>query len=148
MIVTDQATALTETAEADAQIVATDESAATHKVRREAQNLRNRLRETESERDAMRTRLNAYDRERVISLAEEHGLERGADLLDIGHSVADFLREDGNVDESRLAETVASVLTERPHFGKRQVAILDQGGRESVPVPAPSASWNSMFRRN
>lgn len=88
------------------------------KARQEAKSLRSRLRDAEAEVGLSRATLGAMREDAAARLAAGRGgLADGADLFRAGVQVEDLLAEDGTVDPALVAEAVAGVLTERPHWG-------------------------------
>lgn len=88
------------------------------KARQEAKGLRSRLRDAELEVGLSRATLGAMREDAAARLAAGRGgLADGGDLFKAGVSVDDLLTEDGTVDATLVAEAVAGVLAERPHWG-------------------------------
>lgn len=98
---------------------------------REAARYRRRLRETEAQRDAALSRLEAMQRAEVERLAT---LPNPALLWDAGTDLADLLAEDGTVDPDKVQATVDQVAE---RYGVEQVLDVING----VPVrPGPRSS--------
>lgn len=115
---------------------------------KEAAKYRRRLRETETERDTLRSQVEAFHRADVARIAGDK-LARGAELLEISRTpLADLLDESGAVDPAKVAEAVAALLAERPHLAKRRFAGgADGGAIGETPKAAASPTWSDAFRR-
>lgn len=85
------------------------------KARRDAAKYRTALRDAETERDALRARVEAYQHAEVETIAGER-LRDPADLWRHGATLADMLSEDGTVDAGRVRATVDAVAGEHPHW--------------------------------
>jgi len=116
------------------------------------QRLRARAREAETERDALRGRLERYQRTEVEAVAAEV-LANGSDLLAVRADLAQYLDDDGAVDPARVREAAEAVATERPHW---RVDNRDDPGRRQVrghPKPHPGdggarrPGWGSVISR-
>jgi hypothetical protein len=90
---------------------ATDDLAA---LRREAAGYRRRLREAESERDALREQVDARDRADAERLASK-AMASGADLWVAGVELASLRDEDGALDPQRVESAAAEVIKSHPH---------------------------------
>lgn len=83
----------------------------------EAAKYRRRLRETEAERDALTSRLEAMQYAEALRLAAD--LAEPGDLFTIGGvTVADLLDEAGDIDTGKVAEAVTALLEKRPGLHK------------------------------
>lgn len=89
------------------------------KARREAKNLRDRLKASETALTAAQERLDASARVDVERAAREAGLEDGGDIWRAGVTLADLRDDDGHLDASLLAEKLDAVLTQHPHWRAR-----------------------------
>ena len=88
------------------------------KARQEAKGLRSRLRDAELEVGLHRATLAAMQEAAAAQLAAGRGaLADGADLFKAGVQVGDLLAADGTVDPAKVADAVAGVLADRPHWG-------------------------------
>jgi hypothetical protein len=88
------------------------------KIRAEAKGLRGRLRDAEVDNGLHRATLAAMQETDAARLAAGRGaLADGTDLFRAGVHVADLLAEDGTVDPAKVADAVAGVIAERPHWG-------------------------------
>lgn len=110
----------------------------------EAARWRRKLRETETERDALRDRLATLQTAEVERLATGPGaLALGADLWH-SHALADFLDPAGNVDAEAIRRAVAGLLTTHAHYAHRRFQGGADGGVRSNP-PA-STTWGNVLR--
>jgi hypothetical protein len=103
----------------------------------EAAKYRRRLREAEAERDALAARLATAQRREVERLAGAD-LARGDDVWLGGAELAALLDDDGNVDPSKVAETTAVLLSERPHWASRETTADHDQGRRDEGQAAPT----------
>lgn len=92
---------------------------------REAANYRHRLRETEAERDELRTRLENYERREVERLAGSAGLQVPGDVWTFGAELQNLRGEDGAIDPETVSGLVAEIVKNRP--GLRSQATGDLG---------------------
>ena len=81
---------------------------------REAATFRRRLRETEAERDGLRTQVEALQRREVERLAQLGGLAVPADVWQFGGALESLRGEDGMVDAGAVGELVTGILRQRP----------------------------------
>lgn len=110
----------------------------------EAARYRRRLRETETERDAVAERLAGYQRREAERLAAE-SLSRPDDLWLAGADVSAVLDDGGMVDTAKVAAVVAAVLDGRPQLARRQpVRPNPQQGTTGGGGPA-STSWQQVL---
>lgn len=117
---------------------------------KEAAKYRRRLRDTETERDTLATRLETMQRAEAERLAAEH-LAAGADLWLTGTQVADLLDDDGNLDPTKVATAATTLGTDRPHWRRTSTAAAPAGevtGRDKIDGDAPSRSWSDLLRSN
>ena len=84
-------------------------------LRREAAGYRTRLRDTETERDQLRQRLDALERGEVERLAAGAGMSTPTDLWLLVRDL-DELRVDGALNPDRATERIANILSERPSW--------------------------------
>ncbi len=97
---------------------------------REAARYRRRLRETETERDALTARVEKYQRGEAERIAAE-SLAAPADLW-LFTDVAAVLNDDGDVDAVKVREIGRTVASDRPGLARSGVSF-DGGTRTSVP---------------
>jgi hypothetical protein len=94
---------------------------------REAASYRRRLRETESERDDMRTRLEGYERAEVERLASDAGLQVASDVWQFGATL-DTLRDENNaIDADAVSGLVSEIVKDRPGLQARPQGDLGIG---------------------
>ena len=101
-------------------------------LRREAASWRTKLRETESERDALLARVDAADRGEVERLAGER-LRDSEDFWLSGAELADLRDDDGQVDGAKVTAAVAALIAKKPHYAMAP-ANFDAGVRRGVPL--------------
>jgi hypothetical protein len=117
----------------------------------EAARYRRRLREAEAnaatitaERDALRERLTARLQADAESLAKLAGLHDGRDLWHSDDATLDDLLDNkGQVDPSKVAETVAGIVAARPHW-RRPVTNYDGGARVGPGTGTPT--WSDLLK--
>lgn len=109
----------------------------------EAAKYRRKLRETETERDALAERVDALQRAEVDRIVADQKM-RPAGLWAYGTTLADLLDNQGNVDETKVkaaAKTAAKELgLHHGDFG----AVVPAEGRS--PSNYPTQSWESAFK--
>jgi len=93
---------------------------------REAASYRRRLRETEAERDALRERIDGYERREVEAVARELGAAVPADLWTLTN--LDELRVDGVLDMESARAKITDLLRDRPTW-RRALPDLGAGAR-------------------
>ena len=99
----------------------------------EAARYRTRLRETETERDSLRSTLDTYRRRDAELAAEAAGMAKGSDIFVAGTELESLLADDGTVDDAKVKTAAAAVLAERPHWAT-----------PPPPKPKPDASQGQM----
>jgi hypothetical protein len=92
---------------------------------REAASYRRRLRETETERDALRAQVDAMQTAEVERLAAAGGLAQPADVWAFGAELASLRSDDGSIDSKTVEGLVADILKSRP--GLKQPVVGDLG---------------------
>ncbi|CAG7573207.1 hypothetical protein FB554_1356 [Barrientosiimonas humi] len=93
------------------------------KVRNEAKGLRERLRATETEAQALREQIGAMRQAEVVRAATEHGMADGLDLFRTDGDPLDLdslYGDDGALDRERLLKTVNATLEKHPHWQRQQ----------------------------
>ena len=123
-------------------------SAETGKDGAEAAKYRRRLRETETQRDQLSTRVERMQRADVERLAGAH-LAKGADVMAFGTDLADLLGDDGEVDPDKVTAAALALLEDRPGLHKdgrprRGPTSLGQGSYPGVGTPPKT--WASVIR--
>lgn len=127
----------------------TETTSETDPTAREAVKYRRRLREAESERDALAARLQAAQRREIERLAAE-SLAQPGDLFDVGgKDVPTFVTADGEIDAAAVTEAVAALLAARPGLHKdARVQWPDSGaGRRGHSSPAEGTTWTEVLKR-
>ena len=81
---------------------------------REAASYRRRLRETETERDGLRARVDDLQRAEVERLAAAAGLAVASDVWQFGASLDTLRAEDGSIDRETVSGLVAEIVRDRP----------------------------------
>ena len=112
------------------------------KLRREAARYRRSLREAETERDALRGRVETIQRAEVERLAAED-LATPSDLWLTGAALSGLLDDDGNVDQAKVTDAVKAVLTDRPGWRRLTHPNFDGGVRTAAPT---GATWHDALR--
>lgn len=111
-------------------------------LRTEAKNHRLARRAAESERDALRGRVDAHDRSDV----ERQLADRLAAPGDIWLAVqlADLRDEDGQLDQEKINDRTEQVLADRPHWSKTSRPDFSSGARTPI---KPPKSIGSAFKQ-
>jgi hypothetical protein len=94
---------------------------------REAAKYRRRLRETEAERDALRERIDSYERKEAEGIASQTGFAVPGDLWTLV-TVDDLRNAEGVLDADLVRERAGTILAERPTW-KRPTPDLGAGAR-------------------
>ncbi len=107
-------------------------------LRHEAASRRRQLREAEAERDALRERVNAHDRQDVERIAAR-SLADPSDLLS-ATNLDDLRDESGAVDWQVVDQAIVDLIQRKPHYAKPAPPIpptadLHAGPRQTVPRP-------------
>lgn len=122
------------------------------KVRREAARYRTKLRDAETERDALAARVETMRRAEVERLATGPGrLHDGADLWR-DHELATFLDDDGNLDPAQVDAAVATIREQSPHLARPDLPSLRSRPTEALrggtdPTAAHTATWGEALAR-
>lgn len=120
---------------------------------REAARYRRQLRDAEAERDRLAAALADRQHQDVTDIAADHLLDP-ADFLLVHTDLSDFLDDDGNVDEAKVAEAVEQMRETRPHWFKpteRPGAPASKprealrGGSDPTGTSTPT-SWGDLLR--
>lgn len=88
---------------------------------REAARYRRRLRDTEAERDTLRTRIVSMQRVEAERIAGQH-LADGADLWLRGTQLGDLLNDDGNVCAEKIAAAAQDIGAASPHWVRKSAS--------------------------
>jgi hypothetical protein len=94
---------------------------------REAANYRRRLRETESERDGLRERLENYERDHVERVAGDAGLQVPADVWTFGATLDTLRGENGAIDNDAVNGLVKEIVNDRPGLQAQPVGDVGIG---------------------
>ncbi|OZM81148.1 hypothetical protein [Pseudonocardia sp. MH-G8] len=86
------------------------------KARKDAATYRERLRDAEAERDALREELSGHRTNEVVRLAEGAGMRSGADLLAVTSLEALRDTETGRIDPEKVTAAARDALSSRPHW--------------------------------
>lgn len=109
-------------------------------LRREAARYRRTLRDTETERDALRTTVQQYQRTEMERIAANH-LAQPSDLFLVSDQ-AELLAEDGTVDPEKVTAKCSEIVRERPSWAPR-TPNYDGGARTSA---AAGPSWSQVLK--
>jgi hypothetical protein len=94
---------------------------------REAASYRRRLRETETERDGLRERLERYERAEVERVAADAGLQVPGDVWSFGASLDTLRGEDDGIDADAVTGLVSEIVKDRPGLQARPQGDLGIG---------------------
>jgi len=108
----------------------------------EAAKWRRQLRETETERDQLRSRVDQHDRADVERLVAE----RLADPSDFWHgTTVDELRDEaGAIDVGKAEAELTKLLRAKPHYAARQLPDLHQGVRQTADRQEPPSFGEAL----
>lgn len=134
--------ATTDTPAAPTDTPTDDDKAATSA---EARRYRLQLRETESARDGLASRLERMETRHVERLAGGR-LAQGDDLLALGGVALDELRgDDGEVDDAKVSDAIDALIGRRPGLAlPPRPPSFDSGQRPGVATPA--GDWQRVLR--
>ncbi|WP_336633033.1 MULTISPECIES: hypothetical protein [unclassified Microbacterium] len=114
--------------------------------RRAEATVRSRLREVETERDALSERVTAWQGDRFAALAKDGRVVESA-VKDVAALVPleSVLDDAGLVDAEKVSEALIALRQERPHLFQRVGASGPDsfGGAQGVPQ---SVSWSDVLR--
>jgi hypothetical protein len=115
---------------------------------REAAGYRRRLRETETERDDLRSRLESYERTEVERLAGDAGLQVPADIWQFGASLETLRGEDGGIDPEAVSGLVGEIVKDRPGLQARPVGDLGigRGSGAAGSATAPEIGLSALLK--
>jgi hypothetical protein len=115
-------------------------------VGNEAAKYRRRLRDTESERDTLKARLENFQRGEVERLAAAK-ITDPADVWRDGARVADVLDDDGNIDAAKVDGLVNGLVAQHPHWVAPRAPQLGtrSGSGASGPGDHRQPSWASAL---
>lgn len=126
-----------------AETVPGADDTAAKKARREAANLRQRLKDAEARIETMATQLAAYDKAEAIRILDQVGFADPEDAFLAGLNLDELRREDGALDTDAVRTKGQEILSERRHWTKPQPLDLDQGAGR--PLPSPKPGWGALF---
>jgi hypothetical protein len=106
---------------------------------REAANYRKRLRETEAERDALRQRIDDFERREAEAIAAKAGIAVPGDLWLVVPTLDELRNGSGQLDPGLVQERVNVILKERPTW-RRPSPDLGAGARSPVSERTPGLS--------
>jgi hypothetical protein len=113
-------------------------------IANEAAKYRRRLRDTEAERDALRSRVEAMQRNEVQRLVADR-LADPADVWRDGATVGDVLDDAGNIDNSKVGQLVDGLVKEHAHWAAVSTSRAQLGSRSGSGASGPTAhrqtSW-------
>jgi hypothetical protein len=115
---------------------------------REAASYRRRLRETETERDDLRGRLEGHEREHVERIASDAGLQVPSDVWQFGASLEALRREDGAIDAKSVSGVVNEIVKDRPGLHARPTGDLGIGrGAAAAGIPrTPDVGLSALLK--
>lgn len=111
---------------------------------REAAKYRRQLRETQSERDAVTSRLEAAQRQIIEAEAGKH-IDKPASLWASGVQLADLLDDDGNVDIEKVTAASTTALEELGLTARRNGPIIPNQGQMPDRNAAMGDGWSKAF---
>ena len=114
------------------------------KARREAAGLRKRLRETETERDQLRSQLDASHHDIVAMVAAGAGLPDPGLLAAAGHDTNSFFTEDGRVDSEKVSDACRATMRQY-RIGRPPAPNYQQGTGGGHPGESSSDRWAGAF---
>lgn len=110
---------------------------------------RERLRETEAERDQLRATVETMQRREVERLAAEH-LVKPASLWTVGTDLASLINEDGTVDPERVAAAAKDARQqhglEDPQSARRRGPVVPREGSSVTSGGHKNSSWTDAFK--
>ncbi|QFS91150.1 hypothetical protein FIV07_10330 [Mycobacterium sp. THAF192] len=108
---------------------------------------RERLRETEAERDTLRATVETLQRREVERLAAEHLVKPGS-LWTVGVELASLLDDDGAVDPEKVSAAAADARQqhglEDPQAARKRQPRVPLEGRGNT--QAPKSAWADAFK--
>jgi hypothetical protein len=115
---------------------------------REAASYRRRLRETETERDQLRTRLEGYERTEVERLAGDAGLQVPGDVWTFGAQLEHLRGEDGGIDSEAVSGLVGEIVKDRPGLQARPQGDLGigRGAGAAGTTRAPGVGLSTLLK--
>lgn len=115
------------------------------KTKRE-ERFRKERNEAVAERDALAQRIEQFQRAEVERLAAD-ALAMPGDLFSLsGNELADYLTEDGNVDQAKVSADVAALLVERPGLRKQHTPGFDPTQGTGGRPPKAKPTFGDIFK--
>ncbi|WP_051046295.1 hypothetical protein [Nocardia asiatica] len=115
---------------------------------REAAKYRRQLRETETERDALRERVTAYERAEVERLAADR-MADPSDLWTGGTDLETLRGKDGAIDPAKVGKAIEGVLESHPHWQRttrtRPAVGSLRSGASGASVDGLATGWAQAF---
>jgi hypothetical protein len=94
---------------------------------REAASYRRRLRETETERDQLRERVQSYERDHVERIAADAGLQVPGDIWTFGATLDTLRDDDGSIDHDAVDGLVKEIVKDRPGLQAQPIGDIGIG---------------------
>jgi hypothetical protein len=115
---------------------------------REAASYRRRLRETESERDQLRERVQSYERDHVERIAADAGLQVPGDVWTFGATLDTLRDDDGGIDSDAVDGLVKEIVKDRPGLQARPIGDIGIGkGAAAAGTPiAPEIGLSQLLK--
>jgi hypothetical protein len=115
---------------------------------REAAGYRRRLRDTEQERDQLRTRLEGYERAEVERIAGDAGLQVPGDVWTFGATLDTLRGEDGGIDPEAVGGLVGEIVKDRPGLQARPVGDIGigRGGAAAGTTRTPEVGLSALLK--
>lgn len=114
---------------------------------REAAGYRRRLRETETERDALRAQVDALHRTEVERLAGQGGLAVPSDVWTFGATLDTLRSETGELDAETVTGVVDDILRSRPGMRAPKNGDLGIGrGGAAAPRREPNVGLSALLK--
>jgi hypothetical protein len=111
----------------------------------EAARWRTKLRDAETQRDALTERLTGYQR-RECEAAVADLLDEPGDLWEIGQAdLSAFYNEDGTLDEAELRAAAGALCEMRPKLAKPPGPRHQNFGQFTPPPPPPKIGWGTVI---
>jgi hypothetical protein len=115
---------------------------------REAASYRRRLRETESERDGLRERLEGYERADVERVAGDAGLQVASDVWTFGATLDTLRDEDGAIDHDAVHDLVKEIVKDRAGLQATPVGDIGigKGAAAAGTARAPEVGLSALLK--
>jgi hypothetical protein len=113
---------------------------------REAASYRRRLRETESERDSLRERLDRLQTAEVERIAADAGLQVASDVWSFGASLDTLRGESGDIDAESVSGLVAEIVKDRPGLQTRPAGDVGIGRGGAAAAREPKVGLSALLK--